>query len=168
MSFFFLSYYQRKFQFHKKHSISLVNPGITLKLQMAKSRVRSALDAGEICMRRFRGSGTLVLYRARSYPTESRTPSSVLTLPVVSGHGLAHPQDPRAAPARVCASVCRSQSCLRLPQSLPLIMGQYILQVHCKLILFTGLIALIVCTSALAFSCTRTKSNFLISSSIHT
>lgn len=44
----------------KKHNISLINPEITLKLQVAKSRVRSALDAGEICMRRFSGSGTLV------------------------------------------------------------------------------------------------------------
>lgn len=168
MSFFFFSYYQRKIQFHKKHNISLVNPEITLKLQVAKSRVRSALDAGEICMRRFSGSGTCIerdLIRQSHAPLLQSWPCQ---WPVVSGHGLAHPQDPRAAPARVCASVCRSQSCLRLPQSLPLIMGQYILQVHCQLIWFTSLIGLIVCTSALAFICTTTKSDFLISSSVHT
>lgn len=71
-------------------------------------------------------------YRARSYPTESRTPPSVLTLPVVSGHsghGLAHPQDPRSAPASGCASVCRPQSCLCLSQSLSLFMGENIFHV---------------------------------------
>lgn len=136
MSFFFFSYYERKFQFHKKHNISLVNPEITLKLQVAKSRVRSALDAGEICMRRFSGSGTLVLYRARSYPTESRTPSSVLTLPVVSGQWSWTCSPSRSSRCSCsCLCVCVSVSVLSSLAAVTVAHHGSVntLQVHCQL-----------------------------------